>query len=640
MSRCIIIITTYQTPHLEDLLNFEKLRTGFDEYIYVNLVPNLFFRNDLTPRRTVPFRLTLSRIFWNFAVKEVMLRLSGALGKLRHYRTKDFVDIVPSHILSYDDAYRIAQSFYVNETQASGFNACQDERISLDKNAVIIEKFIHKLNDDLALSNDDTVAIFNGRLPNEAMSLALLRAYVPDLNVIYLEVNQFDNYAVVLDYPIHDLAEYDGEIRRFARENNPAILKDECDLIIENQRRNWLSKQAEAGDLAPQNSVDMPVQVVFFTSSLDEYAFYYEQPINQVSMAIALNELFKTLGVVFKVRVHPNTASKSMGSQRYWTLLKKYYPDMVLNFDEDVSSYKLVADSKFTISVGSSLAAQSVLLGCPHMLLGNQSYYDKLDGFIKTSADDYLAEAEALITSPQRYEKALVDIRDESVLNLVRASLLFERHYGLPHTFPLWGKTFNVLSDKSYNYQLNFVDYDAQSLSLTDDDKALLTFILMANQIIDNLTKPEDLVLSHQPPPYSHHFAGTVNKDGLDGERPALAHDKAYSMTSNALIMIPLAGREGHSIFISRTMVDDISKNLTKIDLSDFQSCPPIQELINGFTYPAFPDASPMDKLALSALSYLQKRQALPKKLQVNDFCHSPHLFYNQQAGVINRAPR
>ena len=48
MNRCISILTTYQTPHFEDMLNVEKYLTGYENYIVIDVASNSPVRIDLS----------------------------------------------------------------------------------------------------------------------------------------------------------------------------------------------------------------------------------------------------------------------------------------------------------------------------------------------------------------------------------------------------------------------------------------------------------------------------------------------------------------------------------------------------------------------------------------------------------------
>ena len=614
MARCIVLITTYQTPHLEDLINFDKLQPGYDEYVFVNMVPHLPFRNDLTPRSTVSLRMILSRIFWNFFVKQTALWASGVKKKFWKFRKSDVQSTDPKYLLSEDEAYRIAQSFVVNEVRNSSFNVADPLRVPLTHLQIFLEKFICYMYSALAITSDDQLVIFNGRLPTEAMSIALMEKYVPDAKWAFIEVNQFVNKAVIRHKPIHDLASYDLEIMDYAESKTFDQLRQITDEIITSQQRN--AKQEQMFQKQKTNLI------TFFTSSIDEYLFYYENPVNQVWLIGEFKKLCAELDVQFVVRVHPNTIAKSKETANYWRLIKKQHPKIIINFDERVSSYELIEKSLFTISIGSSVAAQSVLLNVPHLLIGTQSYYHHIPGFVKTEAEDAVKTARRLITDPEFYALQKAELSKPETRHLVASSLQFERAYGYERSYRLWGKTFNVLSDSSYNFKIKFQTYDDTALSYTDDDKWCLDFINVVNEIRNaNVTARASVYV-----PVLKLRDGRFTKFGRDLSQWELArYAKALAPYANDVDVINMSVSEGNIYFVHKDMMNGCQPMEKPLGLADFAICPLMTEKQNKQSGNDKRYRHP-DHVVLTALRYHKVKSSLSQRVLVTDFLSSPSI--------------
>ena len=66
----IICITTYQSPHLEAMLNYIEINSSKYKNIYIlNFTEILNYRHDLSWREYLPFRVNISRKIRNSFLK-------------------------------------------------------------------------------------------------------------------------------------------------------------------------------------------------------------------------------------------------------------------------------------------------------------------------------------------------------------------------------------------------------------------------------------------------------------------------------------------------------------------------------------------------------------------------------------------
>ena len=188
-----------------------------------------------------------------------------------------------------------------------------------------------------------------------------------------------------MNHSLHKLGLYKQEIENFHHKNESKVLS------------YWYANKQIS-------NINEKKYITYFTSSNDEYKFTYEKPIDQSRI---INDLLKINfgNYEFKIRVHPNTKNKDISVKRYWKRIETLYPEKIINFDNDISSYELCQRSLFTISIGSSIAAESLILGIPHVLIGDQNWYYDFPGYIKVSEKNCIDFISDKLKNPPFFNK-------------------------------------------------------------------------------------------------------------------------------------------------------------------------------------------------------------------------------------------
>jgi predicted glycosyltransferase len=123
------------------------------------------------------------------------------------------------------------------------------------------------------------------------------------------------------------------------------------------------------------------------------------------------------------------------------------FPKIIINYDEDICSYELIKQSFFTISIGSSIAPESLILGTNHLLCGTQHMYSKLPGFYNSNESNLIKMANRLFKNRKKLK-----VITKNMQELCAASQLFNKDIGEEIPLSLFGKyPFRLASD-------NFID--------------------------------------------------------------------------------------------------------------------------------------------------------------------------------------
>lgn len=392
--RLVVCITTSQSPHIEAM--FHYIKKNIDEYekiFIVDFLPQIKYRHEIKFRKYLPLKLVVSRYIRNGLNKCIYI----------YFKKKSFnekvVEIFPKYsekneILDNKEVFNILKTYSSTEWGAPS--------IRLNKYTYLVKKDIEKISgitkyitNEIQLNKDDEVLIFNGRMPVENTVLTTLRKMGYN-NIIFHECNNYQKKIYYIKHGLHDLEKYSDQIQEYYKKYKITVIED------------WMRFKKISTKKATKKFV------TYFTSNTDEFQFSYEKPINQSRIIENLLKL-NFINFKLKIRVHPNTINKSIEVKRYWMRMKELYPDIFINYDEMLSSYQLCKESIVTISIGSSMAAESILLGTPHILIGNQNWYYKFPGYIKTEEDACIKELKNFMEdyslNPLRYEPTLEEKR-------------------------------------------------------------------------------------------------------------------------------------------------------------------------------------------------------------------------------------
>ena len=105
-------------------------------------------------------------------------------------------------------------------------------------------------------------------------------------------------------------------------------------------------------------------------------------------------------------------------------MLKKKYPENIILHNNTINTYKLLENSDLSISIGSSLAPQSIILGIPHLLIGDQNPYCKVNFCTVETFKNFFKNYEKIIKRTLKSNIKYNDILKAS------ASLVYENHFG------------------------------------------------------------------------------------------------------------------------------------------------------------------------------------------------------------------
>ena len=254
-------------------------------------------------------------------------------------------------------------------------------------------------------------------------------------SIIYHEVNNYSPLLLERNTPIHNLKNYHEQIITFRDD------EDNADLI----ERTILKYSKKSIGLQRERRY-----ITFFTSSVDEFNFWYDESVNQIKLIKKLlnpklQEDLRIKGLMVKVRVHPNIATKHESQQRYWTWLKNKFPDNIINFDEKHDSLNLCLESVVTSSIGSSLAAESLLLNIPHILIGDQNIYVNLRQHITSTEETFI---DVLMSTLMINSTHNIEPLQDMCKKTISASLLYFHNAGEKFKFKTFGKSVNSGNNK------------------------------------------------------------------------------------------------------------------------------------------------------------------------------------------------
>lgn len=396
----VVLLTTTQSPHIEANFNYiERNLNIFKRIFILDLVSDTEYRNEYTWRDYLPIRQNIIRKIQNGFIKNLYIKQ-----KIKeHNFLRNEINISGNNIFSSKEIFSILKTYSMTEFRSAAISSSKyTGKIisSINYVSIALNAFLKKYK----LNNIDQFLLFNGRHPLE-YSCRLLLFKLNFKNIIYHECNNYMYKIYYTDFQIHNLKKYYSFIKKYKLANKNLSDKWVLQKKI-NFRKNYKKKY-----------------ISFFTSSFDEYSFAYNRPINQPALIHKLIE--NNSAIPLKIRVHPNTNNKSNSDQNYWNFLKEKYPEIIINYNDDKCSYDLIQESFFTISIGSSIAPESLILNTNHLLCGNQHMYDNLPGYYKSNENSFIKTI--LNMYSKRNELKLIKPNEREY---AAASLLFNKEIG------------------------------------------------------------------------------------------------------------------------------------------------------------------------------------------------------------------
>lgn len=421
--RIVFYITTYQTPHFEFNFDyFNKVKDKYSEIIFLDLTEYCEYRHDYSSRNYINFFTNFSRKVRNGIVKKIYLRYFLMKKKFSHKRIR-FDRKGYTHISDLD-LKKILKTYCTTEFKSSQLvnNSYTSFIISDIKNIFSSNTEFLRL---MKFKVSDVFVLFNGRLPIEH-SIKLSLSKLQYDKIIFHECNQFEKKVFYLTHSPHDLSKFSKLILDYKNSNK-------------NLENKWINTKK------PKILRSKKLFITYFTSSNDEYQFAYDKPIKQ---KLIIDKLLKLTdeGYPIKIRVHPNTKNKSSVEKNYWSDLKAKNSSVVIDYNENINAYDLIQKSIFTLSIGSSVAAESIVLGVPHILIGRQNWYHNLNICCNTEPVNFINVIKEKYNNVNKF-----NIITSKKRELAAASLLFIRDIG----YKIWIHPFGTYPTKgTYDVKL------------------------------------------------------------------------------------------------------------------------------------------------------------------------------------------
>ena len=418
--KLIFYITTYQSPHFEFNFDFfKKNKNNYSEFIFIDLTDSFLYRHDFTSRNYLNFFTNFSRKIRNSILKKIYLRFFLKKNKFickTVMLSNKIIRKIPN-----EDLKKILRTYCATEYKSSQLvNNRYTPLITSDiKNIYSSNTEFLRL---MKFKVSDYFVLFNGRLPIEhSIKLSLLKLQYN--KIFFHECNQFEKKVFYLTHSPHDLSKFSKLILDYKNNNK-------------NLEKKWINTKK------PKILQSKKLFISYFTSSNDEYQFAYDKPIRQ---KLIINKLLNLAneGYPIKIRVHPNTKNKSAIEKNYWSNIKAKNSSVVINYNENVNAYDLIQKSLFTLSIGSSIAAESIVLGVPHILIGRQNWYHNLNICDTTDPVNFINVIKEKYNGVNKFKKITPKKRE-----LAAASLLFIRDIG----YKIWIHPFGTYPTKGTYY--------------------------------------------------------------------------------------------------------------------------------------------------------------------------------------------
>ena len=392
MKNIHIFITTLQSPHLEYLLNFAKTNSIHNNVLIYDFINGSPYRHDFTFRICKSLRLNLSRFIRNGYLKYIWYENYIKKNNLKKVNVFNLKNISESkNSLTHKEIFNILKSYTSNESGTPFLNEDYSKFNNIIKLIKLTSSASTKIAKKINLKNKNEFILFNGRLPCE-LSIKLTFKKYGFNNFYYHEINQTKKKFILTNHSVHEMRKYGSKIieykKQISEKENFLMAKK---IMVLQGCDDKLIKFSKYNVKIPK-ALNKKLNILYFTSSLDEFLFTHSNVKHQSEVIFDLINFFKKNNSSFLIRVHPNIATKHNYVKNYWNRFKKLYLDICVNFDEKRSSYKLCKKSDLTISMGSSMGAQSLILGVPHIQIGNISSLVDIPSCKIVSEKNYINE--------------------------------------------------------------------------------------------------------------------------------------------------------------------------------------------------------------------------------------------------------
>lgn len=411
--KLIVFVTTIQTPHFEAILEIIN-KKKYKKIIFVNAFQN------------APFRLEKSfiegKIRWfigrlrrnNFLKENKINKIFNQISE----KNKNTISIqYPKKYnlnLNYDYPLIKSIRMRIHSSLLQGTNDKRFVKI-LKAHTWAYQNTLNFIKKNIKNRERNTFLIFNGRMPIDS---GILRACKKKgfKKFIYHEMNTYNNKYHYKITPWHELKHFNIEINK--------LLKDYPDNKIINEAKKFIIYQGLKNQKKKRKR-NLKKKILFICSTINEYYWHYKEPINQIKIInLLLTDQKITSEYEITFRVHPNLSNFDTFSQNLWFLLKKKYPENIILHNNTINTYKLLENSDLSISIGSSLAPQSIILGIPHLLIGDQNPYCKVNFCTVETFKNFFKNYEKIIKRTLKSNIKYNDILKAS------ASLVYENHFG------------------------------------------------------------------------------------------------------------------------------------------------------------------------------------------------------------------
>lgn len=441
MSKCISILTTFQTPHFEDMLNVEKYQIGYEKYIVLDVASGSPIRIDLSFHDS--FINKISKFYRNNILKKIF----GNEKKIQVL----FKNCTSNKItIDFDTLIGLYQSFIYKKKSSCNVNFSSSDIKKFIELSKYVDRILQYIIDNY--SPNDTFIIFNGRLPLEFLiKKKLIESGYK--NIKNLETNEYVNNLIIRDSDIHDLKSYSKEAVDF--------LCTYSNDYIDNLFAKTSLRLSNNFEKNKSNNKTINT-ILIFTSSFDEHVFYYDKTVNQ---QMIIRYLLENLSIKYNIiiRIHPLTANKDISDKLLWYKLYLDYPSNVILWYDHRSSFELIDESEYVITFGSSLSAYCGAINKNILVVGSQNIYVDMNIIPVVSEEEIINSI-----SDQTGFNNFISLFNKSINNrLCRAVFLYEKHMGYPRVHKLIGKNIHsteIIFKKDYikyeNFKILFNNYD------------------------------------------------------------------------------------------------------------------------------------------------------------------------------------
>lgn len=424
MTKVLSIISTYQTPHFEDLVYIEQILNDGSEVEIIDIAHNAPLRIDLPIDDKL--RISMSKLYHNLIKKSFIKIYLRFIKKIVINTFKPNYNIgTLVQILNWDDLLNAYLSFWYVKRNTVGLEIDTDQLCEFYQLLVYSANIVENVKKKYSL--DDKIIIFNARLPLEYfLHKGLEKAGFN--NIHFLELSQYNQRILLRKDSPHDLKSFKNEIVELIETKSDNFIEDKFYELTKSLRADYL----------PLNNKEQNL-VIIFTSSLDEFFFKFADVPNIFHIITILIEKLTDVGYNVVIRVHPITHMKSIENKISWMVLKHKYPDHVILWDEPVDSFDIIHKAAGVITFGSSLSAYAAAVGKSVIVLGDNTLYSNLSAVKSITYENFFCDN----MSDLSYIKEVLNSETESSHEEqieAKAAFIFERYLGFERNHRLLGK--------------------------------------------------------------------------------------------------------------------------------------------------------------------------------------------------------